>query len=82
MKISSTLSDLRPAKERRLPGEPHPFKERSGLRNLVPPQHLEPDGTVVSGRSHEVSKADPLMLRIRELEAECEALRQQLEDRK
>lgn len=82
MKISPTLSDLHPSKEpKHLPGETHPFVQRSSIRNLVPPQQLAPDGTVTSSREHEVSRGDPLLLRIRELEAECKALRKQLEDR-
>jgi hypothetical protein len=82
MKISLTLSDLRTKKDRKLPGEPRPFVPRSSVRNLTPPQQLAPDGSITSPRDHEVSRGDPLLLRIRELEAECEALRAQLEDRK
>lgn len=83
MKISLTLTDLRPAKQpKHLPGERHQFIPRGSVRNLVPPQQLAPDGSITSPRDHEVSRGDPLLLRIRELEAECEALRAQLEDRK
>lgn len=80
MKISLTPTDLqratptRATPTKRLPGESHPFVPRSSIRNLTPPQHLE-SSTVVSGRKHEVSKADPLMQRIRELEAENTELR-------
>lgn len=77
MKISLTPTDLRPRTKlkepKRLPGESHPFVPRSSIRNLVPPQHLE-GGAVVSGRKHEVSKADPLLLRIKELESENKQL--------
>ena len=68
---------------RRLPGERHDFKElrptHEAVRNLTPPQTLAPDGSITSSREHEVSKSDPLLLRIKELEAENAALRKQLE---
>lgn len=83
MKIRPTLKTLQgrgrkagEAGRPRLPGERHTFREL----NLVPPQHLAPDGTITSSREHEVSFGqDPLMLRIRELEAEVATLRTQLE---
>jgi hypothetical protein len=78
MKISLTHSDLHPQKTaKHLPGETHPFVPKKGsFRNLVPPQQLV-GGTIVSGREHEVGRTDPLMQRIRELEAEVATLRQQ-----
>jgi hypothetical protein len=80
MKISPTLSDLHHKKDRKLPGETRPFVPKKGsLRNLVPPQQLV-GGAIVSGRDHEVGHSDPLLLRIRELEAECKALRKRLEE--
>lgn len=76
MKISLTHSDLHPQKTaKRLPGETHPFvPKKSSFRNLVPPQQLV-GGSIVSGRDHEVGHTDPLMQRIRELEAENKQLR-------
>jgi hypothetical protein len=83
MKLRLTPAMLRqPSRpERRLPGEKHEFKEAApgGVRNLTPPQTLGPDGTITSSRPHEVTKTDPLLARIRELEAEIAALRNQLE---
>ena len=78
MKISLTHADLHPQKTaKHLPGETHPFvPKRTNFRNLVPPQQLV-GGTIVSGREHEVGRTDPLMQRIRELEAEVATLRQQ-----
>lgn len=59
-------------KQSRLPGEPRPF------RPLVPPQHLE-GGRIVSSRSQEVSiRTDPLLDRLRQLEAENAALRERI----
>ena len=79
MRISLTLTDLRPAKEsKHLPGERRQFIPRASVRNLVPPQQLAPDGTITSPREHEVSRGDPLLLRIRELEKENEELREQI----
>ena len=78
MKISLTRTDIAGAatrksttarKPKRLPGEAHEF------RDLVPAQYLTPDGTIISSREHEVSRSDPLMQRIRELEAEVAELR-------
>lgn len=85
MKIRPTLKTLQgrgrkggkasPSSSSRLPGERHTFREL----NLVPPQHLAPDGTITSSREHEVSSgSDPLMLRIRELEAEVATLEAEL----
>lgn len=82
MKIRPTLKTLQgrgrrggEAERPRLPGERHTFREL----NLVPPQHLAPDGTITSSREHEVSSgSDPLMLRIRELEAQVQALEAEL----
>ena len=81
MKISLTHSDLHPQKTaKRLPGETHPFvPKKSSFRNLVPPQQLV-GGSIVSGRDHEVGHTDPLMQRIRELEAENKQLRQNTTD--
>jgi hypothetical protein len=71
------------ASSRRLPSKHHDFKEltprHESVRNLTPPQTLAPDGSITSSRGHEVSKSDPLLLRIKELEAENAALRKQLE---
>lgn len=73
----------------RLPGEPHPFtpitKRTLDQLNLVPPQHLGPDGSITSSRTQEVTVfdsfmfPDPRQLRIEELEAENTLLRTQLE---
>lgn len=66
----------------RLPGEPRPFipltQRTTDQLNRVPPQFLAPDGTITSSREHEVSNTDPLLQRIRELEAENTSLRAQL----
>lgn len=70
--LDPEILDEPPRSRSRLPGEPHPFVPR------VPPQHLLADGTIASGRSHEVTKGDPLLQRIRELEAEVVALRAEL----
>jgi hypothetical protein len=61
----------------RLPGERAPFKERTrdSVHNAVPPQHLGPDGNVASSREREVTRTDPLLARIRELEEENKQLR-------
>jgi len=79
MKINLTAADLtkptRPRTARRLPGERHDFVE---MRKTVPPQYLSPDGTITSSRDHEVGRTDPLIARIRELEAEIALLRKQL----
>ena len=50
------------------------------LRNLTPAQHLDASGTITSTRKHEVGHTDPLMLRIKELEAENTTLRAQLKN--
>ena len=78
MKIFLTHTDLHPQKTaKHLPGETHPLLPKKGsFRNLVPPQQLV-GSTIVSGREHEVGRTDPLMQRIRELEAEVATLRQQ-----
>jgi len=55
-----------------LPGEKHPFRE--AVRNLTPPQHLE-GRQVTSSRKVEVTKEDPLLHRIRELESELASVR-------
>lgn len=76
MKISLTRIAIEAARKsapKRLPGETHEFKQ------LIPAQYLAPNGSITSSRKHEVSKADPLLQRIRELETENKALRQQLD---
>ncbi len=77
MKITLTPIDLRPQEKakspKRLPGESHPFVPRSSNRNLVPPQQLI-GCAIDSGRKHEVGYTDPLMQRIKELEAENKQL--------
>ena len=75
MKINLTAADLtkptRPRSARRLPGERHDFVE---MRKPIPPQYLAPDGAITSSRDHEVGRTDPLLARIRELEAEVARL--------
>lgn len=66
---------------RRLPGERHEFREmraRSTARDLTPAQHLDEHGNITSSRPVEVSRTDPLRLRIQELEAEVAALQAKL----
>ncbi len=68
-----------------LPGEPRSFtpmtkSTASSLRNLTPAQHLDASGAITSTRKHEVGHTDPLMLRIKELEAENTTLRAQLKN--
>ena len=95
MKINLTPTIIEAARKKkraasslsRLPGEPRPFtpitKRTLKQLNLVPPQHLGPDGSITSSRTQEVTKQEasvsPLVLRINELEAENALLRTQLE---
>ena len=85
LRLTPTMLRPRPQRSRRLPGERHEFKElrqtSESVRNLTPPQHLE-NGAIVSSRDHEVTRTDPLLLRIKELEAEVTTLRKQLESQK
>jgi hypothetical protein len=62
----------------KLKGEPRPFTPLN-IRNLTPAQHFD-NGAVVSTRKQEVTKTDPLLLRIRELEAEVTRLKGILEE--
>jgi hypothetical protein len=69
---------LKAPEQARLPGEPRRFKALS-FRNLTPPQHWD-GAQITSSRPEEVTHGtDPLLLRIRELEAEIAVLRTQLE---
>jgi hypothetical protein len=84
LRLTPDMLRPRPTKlARRLPGERQQFRElaptHESVRNLTPSQHLAPDGSITSSRAHEVTKSDPLLLRIKELEAENAALRKQLE---
>ena len=84
LRLTPDMLRPRPTKPaRRLPGERHEFRElaptHESVRNLTPSQHLAPDGSITSSRAHEVTKSDPLLARIKELEAEVARLTELLE---